>query len=106
MDMNNVGDIKDKDFIVVDFFCLCGMNDGINIGIYDVVRYNDFNFYFWQKIYYIFCVVIQFGVVFLMVKIFDFSDCYVGNIYFGQCFMDIVQFEGFNNCINFFYVIF
>lgn len=106
MDVNDLCYVKDEDFIVIDFVGLCCVNNGIDIGIDNVVWYDNFNFYFWQKIYYIFCVVVQFGMVFLVIKVFYFGYCYVGNIDFGQCFVDIVQFEGFYNCINFFYVIF
>lgn len=47
MNMNDLCYVEDKDFIVVDFIGLCGMDDGIYIGIDDIVGYYNFNFYFW-----------------------------------------------------------
>lgn len=47
MDVNDLCYVKDEDFIVIDFVGLCCVNNGIDIGIDNVVWYDNFNFYFW-----------------------------------------------------------
>lgn len=45
-DANDSCYVKDEDFIVIDFVGLRRANNGIDIGIDNVVRYDNFNFYF------------------------------------------------------------
>lgn len=47
MDVNDLCYVKDEDFIVIDFVGLCCVNNGIDIGIDNVVWYDNLNFYFW-----------------------------------------------------------
>lgn len=90
MDMDGLFQGGDKDFVVIDFFgigCFGDCFDNlIQVGFCD----GYFDFYFGQEIDYVFCVVIQFGVIFLMFEVFYFGNGDVLNVDFGQCFMYIV----------------
>lgn len=77
-------------------------NNGIDTGIDNVVRYDNLNFHFRQKIHHILRAAVQLGMAFLATKAFHFGHRHAGNTDFGQCFADIVQLEGFYNRINLF----
>lgn len=65
----------DEDFVVVDFVCVCGLFDCFYCLVDEIVGYGCFDFYFWQEIDYVFGVVIQFGVFFLVFEFFYFCYC-------------------------------
>ena len=90
---------------VTDFAGLRRANNGIDTGIDNVVRYDNLNFHFRQKIHHILRTTVQLGMAFLAAKTFHLSDRHAGNTDFSQCFADIVQLEVFNNRINLFHAI-
>lgn len=73
MDMDDFFDIGYEDFFVVDMVGLCCFVDCFDDGFCIFVCKYYFDFYFWEKIDDIFGVVIEFCMVFLMVKVFGFG---------------------------------
>lgn len=106
MNMYYVVQVVYEYFVVFNFVGVGGFYDGFNYCFYLVIGYCYFQFYFWQEIDYIFCVMVQFGVVFLVIKVFYFCYCDFGNFMFGQCFVDVVEFEWFDYCYDYFYCLF
>ncbi len=54
-------------------------------GIDNVVRYDNLNFHFRQKIHHILRTAVQLGMAFLAAKTFHLSDRHAGNTDFSQC---------------------
>lgn len=106
MNLNNVYEFCDENFVVVNFFGVSCFIDDIDYFFQLVVGDSYINFDFWQEIYVVFCVVIQFGVFFLMVKFFYFGDGQFLNVNGRKCFLYVFQFEWFDNYSNQFYRIF
>lgn len=73
MNVDGLFDRVDKDFVVFDFIGFCCVDDCFDCLVYYVGIQNNFDFDFWQEVYDIFCVVVEFGMVFLMIEIFDFD---------------------------------
>lgn len=83
MNMYYMFNVGDEDFIIVNFTGLSCFNDGVDIVICYIIGDYNFQFYFRQEIDYIFSIVVQFSVFFLMVKFFDFRYCYICDVDFG-----------------------
>lgn len=75
--------------------------NGTNAVVDDIIRHYQFHFYLGQKIHHIFRTVVPFRVHFLADKTQNFVCRHPSNADFPQRFAHVVQFEGFNNGIDF-----
>lgn len=83
MDVDGLFQVYYEDFVVIDFVGIGCFGDCFDDVVQLVVGDCYVDFYFGQEVDDVFGVVIQFGVVFLLVEIFDFGYCDVLYIDFG-----------------------
>ena len=75
------------------------LNGAFDHGILD----HDFNFHLWQKIDDVFSAPIQFGMAFLSAETLGFGDGKSFDADFMQRFLDLVQLERLDDCLDFFH---
>src|SRR5208282_2964804 len=94
----------DKDLAVANLAGLGGLEDGFNGGLHQRFRQDGFDFDLGQKIHGVFAAAIDFGVPLLAAKTFDFHDGHTEDADAVEGFLNVVQFERFDDGFDFFHV--
>jgi hypothetical protein len=92
----------DEDLAVADLAGLGRLDDGCDGAFDRGSREDDFDFDLGQEVHRVLAAAVDFGVAFLPAEALDFAHGHAFDAEFGQRVFYFFEFEGFDDCFDFF----